>query len=195
VGFYKWHENPEISEVMISDQAPQKGWLEQRPAIVTQRGEARYLNLGLDSMLERDDSKATRKHADLIYCSMDIFCLAREGVEAQRMAWICMGFLRRYRRQIIRGTALHDMGGQITMGKESPPGSLIPDPVNGLVMVQVSSPFTVRDTWLYKNLAEQVLREIDLVMSVDEMPPIGTRVFAGWQGQTEVMQELDIIDE
>ena len=83
-----------------------------------------------------------REHTDLVACTMSINCIAKNGIEAQRLGWTVMRHIRTFKRLLQRNGQFHRVGEQLSVGPETPPGALVsPEPDPTTVMVTVHSPF------------------------------------------------------
>jgi hypothetical protein len=142
-GSYRWSPSPDDSEIMITDQAPiPRDRIDQRPAIVTMRGQAQFASMTLNQMQTVDARTGMRRHTDLVPCTMTLNCIAREGLEAQRIAWIVMRHIRTFRPTLQRMGGMHEVGDKMSMAPETPVGSLVsPEPSPEMVNVAVFSPF------------------------------------------------------
>lgn len=142
-GSYRWSEDESLSEITITDQAPiPKDRIEQKPAIVTMRGPAQFGNLSLDNLESLDVKSGKRRHSDLVSCTMTLNIIAKLGAESQRLGWIVFTNLRRFNRLLQRQAHLHQVGNQMSISNESPPGAFVtPEVDSEFVMVTVQSPF------------------------------------------------------
>jgi hypothetical protein len=147
-GTYRYDSVVEQSEINITDQAPvHMESLGRVPAIVTLRSPAQSADLGADHMQEQF-MDGSRKHADLIRCTMTMNCIARNGVEAQRIAYLCFWGIKRFRRELMRNTIIHNAGLGLSISAETSPGALVAgDTEPGPVMVTVQSPFFIQERW------------------------------------------------
>lgn len=171
-GCYRWAENEEDSEIMITDQAPiPRDRIEQRPAIVTMRGPAQFANMTMDQLLSTDRISGAKTHTDLVSLTMTINCLAREGLEAQRIAWIVMRHIRSLKRLIMR-QGIHKVGDDLAVGPESPAGSLVqPEADSEMVNVVVQSPFHFQWTEKITPTDAPVLQNIEMHIKAGTLPP------------------------
>lgn len=146
-GSYRWAEDERLTEIMISDQSPfPRDRIQQRPAIITLRGPARFANLSLDNMQALDRQTGMKRRSDLVACTMSLNCLAKNGLEAQRIAWIVFTNIRRF-KTLLQQHGLHKIGDDMNIGPESDPGSLVqPEADSEVVMVTVQSPFFLQWT-------------------------------------------------
>jgi hypothetical protein len=141
-GSYHWSDSEEDTEIMITDQAPiPRDRIEQRPALVTMRGPAQFANMTLDQLRGVNAQTGARDHTDLIPCTMSINCIAKQGLEAQRIGWIVMRHIRVFKRLLQRNN-MHKVGDEVSISAESPPGALVsPESDSETVNVVVASPF------------------------------------------------------
>ena len=162
-GTYRWDPVVEQSEINITDQAPvHMESLGRVPAIVTLRSPAQSADLGADHMQEQF-LDGSRKHADLIRCTMTMNCIARNGVEAQRIAYLCYWGIKRFRRELMKDTIIHLAGLGLSISAETSPGQLVAgDTDPGPIMVSVQSPFFIQERWnVIPELSdEDILRSI-----------------------------------
>jgi hypothetical protein len=160
-GMYKWSDDDHLTEIVITDQTPiPRDRIEQRPAIITMRGPAQFANMTFDQMRTVDSVTGAKERTDLVSCTMSLNCIAKFGTEAQRIAWLVMRHIRDFRVMLQR-TGFHQIGDNISMGPESPPGSIIAGEGDiEAVMVTVFSPFffqwTEKVTPLYAPLAQNI---------------------------------------
>ena len=188
-GAYHWDPDDKSSDITISDQSTIRAEeVEKRPAIVVSRGPLALTNVSMDQfsgpILQKDaqgkeyfkpnlDLKTgARRHTDLSSCTMTYNCLSREGLEAQRIAWICGYFTRALKRTLLKA-GMHRVGEEIQFGSESSPGSIVqPDP-NEIVMVSVSVPFYFQDSWSVEPVDKLLLKHVELALrSGSDTPPL-----------------------
>ena len=142
-GSYKWSSDESVSEITISDQASfPRDRIGQRPAIVTVRGPCQFANMSLDNLRDLNWQTGEKTRTDIIACTMSLNCMAKEGVEAQRLAWILMRHFRALKGILQRNGGFFKIGDDLSMSPESPPGALVsPEADSEIVLVTVSSPF------------------------------------------------------
>ena len=171
-GCYKWAEHEDDSEIAITDQAPiPRARIEQRPGIVTMRGPAQYANISLDNMRNVDRKTGMKERTDLVACTMTINCIAKEGIEAQRIAWIVMRHLRSF-KTLIQRSGIHKVGDNVSVGPETPAGALVqPEPDTELVNVVVQSPFFFQWTERVTPTDAPLVQSIEAHMSAGTLPP------------------------
>lgn len=162
-GSYRWSDDETLSEIVITDQVPiPKDRIEQRPAIVAMRGPAQFANLSLDQMRKVDFKTGAKERTDLVSCTMSLNCIGKMGPEAQRIAWIVMSNVRRF-KELLQRNGMHRVGEDVQIGPESPPGSIIAgEGDTEAVLVTVYSPFFFQWTDLVTPLFAPRLTEIEL---------------------------------
>lgn len=179
-GAYHWDPDDKNSDILITDQAPiTPENVEKRPAIVVQRGPAAFGNVAFDQfagpLLHKDvrtgqttftpnldPTSGSHRHTDLISATMTYNCLSKEGLEAQRIAWIAGYFTRTLKRVLLHG-GLHRVGEEVNFSSESAPGSIVQPDANEIVMVSVGCPFFFQDTWTVTP-DKLLLTEIDVAL-------------------------------
>jgi len=180
-GAYHWDLDDKSSDITISDQSTiRKEEVEKRPAILVSRGPLALTNISMDQfagpILQKGHQEGTtyfkpnlnrmtgaRMHTDLSSCTMTYNCLSREGLEAQRIAWIAGYFTRALKRTLMKA-GMHRVGEEIQFGSESSPGSVVqPDP-NEIVMVSVSVPFYFQDSWSVEPVDKLLLKHVELAL-------------------------------
>ena len=126
-GNYQWSDDATQSEIVITDQSPVNLEVnEKRPAIVTIRGPAAWANLGFGQSVMVNMTTGRKDKQDLISCNMTFACLSREGVEAQRLAWIIFSHLPLFKPFINRDVpGIHNLGNNMTLTGESGAGALV----------------------------------------------------------------------
>jgi len=112
-----------------------------------------------------DTETGTRRFTDLVASTMTYNCLSREGLEAQRIAWIAMMATRRLKRALM-SAGLHRVGEEIQVSAESPPGAIVSsDSEPEIVMVSVTVPFYFQDFWSIGPGDKKLLKNIDLALT------------------------------
>ncbi len=143
-GSWRWSESEQDTEVMITDQAPvPRDRIEQRPALVTMRGPAQFAGMTLDQLRSVDRKTGTREHTDMVACTMTINCIAKSGLEAQRLAWIVQRHIGIANgKRLLQRHGIFKISDNIACSGETPPGALVaPEPTPEMVNVCVTSPF------------------------------------------------------
>lgn len=192
-GCYRWSDNSEDSEITITDQAPIPiEIIEQRPAIVTMRGQAQFANLSLDQLRSVDHKTGEREHTDLAACTMTLNCLASEGLEAQRVAWIVARHIRTFKRLLQRNGHIHQVGEQVSVAPETPVGSLVsPEPDPEMVNVSVFSPFFFQWTERVTPTNAPLVQNIEAHMQARLYPPLdepGAETTRRWEKDIKAKQ-------
>jgi hypothetical protein len=183
-GCFYWSDDEHTSEIMITDQAPiPADRIEQRPALITMRGPAQFANLSMDQLRELDMKTGEREHTDLVSCTMTINCIAKNGLEAQRLAWIVARHIRTFKR-LLQRQKMHRVGEQVSVGPETPPGSLVdPEPDTEMVNVVVHSPFFFQWTERVRPTNAEILQGIETHITAN-LPPV-TAISSGAVRPTE----------
>lgn len=188
-GAYHFDLDEKSSDITISDQATiKKEEVEKRPAILVARGALSLTNISMDQfsgpILQKDaqgktffkpnlDAKSgARRHTDLSSCVMTYNCISKEGLEAQRIAWICGYFTRALKRTLMK-TGIHRVGEEIQFGAESSPGAIVQPDSNEIVMVSVSVPFYFQDSWSVEPVDKLLLKHVEVALrSGSDTPPL-----------------------
>jgi hypothetical protein len=188
-GAYRWDLDERSSDIIISDQATiKKEVVEKRPAILVSRGPLSLTNIAMDQFAgpirqkdpqtgrmvfktNFDRESGNRRHTDLSSCTMTYNCLSKEGLEAQRIAWICGYFTRALKRTLMKA-GMHRVGEEVQFGSESAPGSIVQPDSNEIVMVSVSVPFYFQDSWSVEPVDKLLLKHVEVALrsNSDEAP-------------------------
>lgn len=180
-GSYQWSIDPALTDITITDQATvARDSVEKRPAIILTRGPASFGNIALDQFAgpgplpapggdmkypNIDYDTGTKRYTDLVACTMTYNCLSKEGLEAQRIAWISMMATRRLKRSLM-AAGMHRVGEEIQVSSESSPGAIVqPESDNEITMVSVSVPFYFQDYWSIGPVDKKLLKHIDLALT------------------------------
>lgn len=178
-GSWKWSPDEKLTEIVITDQAPfPRDRMEQRPAIITMRGQAQYANLSLDNMRSRDWRTGDKERTDLVACTMSLVVVAKLDAEAQKIAWYLMRHLRTFKEMLQRYGRFHKIGDEISISPVSPPtGAVISgEGTQEFTMVTVLSPFFFQWTERTTPTDMHLAREIDAYLSAALAPPDTTGV-------------------
>lgn len=161
-GSYRWEPDLEMTDIVIADQGTMAlEVVEKRPSIICMRGPAMWSNIAMDQFKEFDFETGTRSHTDLIACSMLYQCMAREGLEAQRLAWISSYATRTLKRNLMRA-GLHRVGENVDMGAETDAGALMGDSAKEISLVQVAVPFFFQNTYSIGPVDNLLLKDLNL---------------------------------
>jgi hypothetical protein len=165
----KWRPEEENSEIIISDQKPILDAVAKKPHIICVLGGGQWGRLGLDQMQRQNMDTGERTHTDLMSMSVTYDCMSKEGLHARRIAWFASYFTNVYRRVIIKGGRLHDVGTNQGISPESPPTNYTgPAVTEKLVSVSVTVPFYWQPQWIIRKPAE-VFRQFSIELGV--LPP------------------------
>ena len=154
VGTFHWEPDNEVSEIVIRGEAPlDMSVVGKRPAITVVSGPVQYQGLGMDNMLSYDPKTGKRVRTDLMSSIFSVYCLAESDIIASRLGHIVSHYTR------LKQRLLESSGGFYSIARPAPsanspssPGQLVMGDPAGLVMVQVSIPFTLQWTWSTKPL-------------------------------------------
>jgi hypothetical protein len=169
-GDYRWAQDLETTELVITDQGSvNKDVVEKRPCISCMRGDANWLNVSMDQFKSFDFDTGKRTHTDLVSASMIYNCVSREGLEAQRLAWIAGYATRVLKRNLLR-TGMHRVGENVGYSPEQDADQLIQD-VKGYKLVQVMVPFFFQDTYGIAPVDNLLLKDLDLRLTSQAVSP------------------------
>lgn len=167
-GVPRWTDDPNTTEILITDQGQiGREVVEQRPAILVKRGTVQTGNVAIGQFAGMGPPSTGRvDYSDLMASSMQYRCIAKEGLEAQNIAYIAYMETRRFKKTLMRAGHIHRVAEDMTIGEETDPGSLVqPEGENELSMVPVYVPFYFRDSWSVEPLDKLLLKELDLVVT------------------------------
>lgn len=169
-GSYKWLDG-EDTDIVIADQGQYARVVaEKRPAIICMRGPASWSNVSMDQLKGFDINTGVRSHTDLISCTMVYQCLAPEGLEAQRVAWIACYLTRALKRHLLRA-GLHRVGENIEVGAETDAEHGTPDSKPSSILVPVTVPFFFQDSWEVAPVDNLLLKALDLKLTSEANYP------------------------
>lgn len=171
-GSYRWDPDLETTDVVIADQGMLgNSVVEKRPCIIVMRGQASWSNISMDQFKEFDFETGKRTHTDLIACSVVYNCMAKEGLEAQRLAWISSYATRALKRSLMRA-GLHRVGENVEMGAETDAGRMLGDSASEVVLVPVAVPFFFQDTYSIGPVDNLLLKDLDLRLTSEATGPV-----------------------
>lgn len=179
-GHNHWSSDEQATEIIITDQAPiGREVVERRPAIILAMGPAGSANTSIDQLFSVDTLKDRKVHTDLMSSTMTLNCLAKEGLEARRIAWQCFRFVRAFKRQLMK-TGMHRVAEEMQIGAESAPGAIIaPEVGSEIVMVSTTIPFYFQDFWAVEPADKNLLKQVVIaVTSQLNYPADGTNIKA-----------------
>lgn len=170
-GSYRWEPDMELTDLVISDRGSVgREVVEKRPAIICMRGNAAWLNASMDQFKSFDFETGGKTHTDLVSSVMVYACLAQDGIEAQRIAWIAGYATRALKRNLLRA-GLHRVGENVDYGPETDGGVLFPEPKPSVRMVQVIVPFFFQDTYSVTPVDNLLLKQLDLRLTSEANYP------------------------
>lgn len=168
----QWNPKPENSELIITAEKPVLEEVEKRPHITCVLGGAQFSGLGLDQLQHQRASDGQRVHTDLVPMSITYHCMAKEGLQARRVAWNSSFYTIILRRIIMRVGGLFQVGVRHQISPESPASQLSgPSVDNRLVEVTVNVPFYWQPQWRIKR-ASEVWRRMKIQMRVKSVDGI-----------------------
>jgi len=165
----KWRPDEETTEILITDQKPRLDAVEKKPHITCVFGEGQWAVLGIDQLMnQKMMTTGERKHSDLISSTISYHCQAREGTFARRIAWNASYFTNVFRRVIIKGGGLHQVGMKHVITPESGP-TVYTGPLSEekIVSVVVTIPFYWQSQWLIRDPAH-LFRQWKMTLSVSK---------------------------
>jgi hypothetical protein len=147
-GEYRWDPNDDETELIITDQLPNAAErTNKRPIISTSRGHAGFMSTSTSQQMIPSFSSPSTVYSDLIACSVTINVIAREGLEAQKLAYLIFRLIPVFRESILRLGRMHAISNNISLTQESMPGQMIPgSSAPEWRMVQLVVPFFIQDT-------------------------------------------------
>jgi hypothetical protein len=170
-GSYRWDPDDSTTDIVISDVGSLGNEVvEKRPSIIVQRGQASWSNISMNQFKSFDFTTGATTHTDLIASSVIYNCMAIEGLEAQRIAWISSYATRTLKRNLLR-SGLHRVGENIEMGAESDASSLLGDPNSEISLVPVMVPFFFQDTYSIGPVDNLLLKDLDLRLTSEATSP------------------------
>jgi len=146
-GYYQWNSNMDETEIVITDQNPDK--IEKtniRPIIATARGPATWAGTSMGQSIQHDLASPRTTYSDIIGTSMTLSVIAREGLEAQNIAYFIFRMIPVFKESIMRLGRIHAISNNVTLTQESQQGALVPGSSSPeWKMIQVIIPFYIQD--------------------------------------------------
>jgi hypothetical protein len=160
----RWSPDEESTEMLITAEKPRLSAVEKLPHIVCVLGSGQWSNLGHDQLQKLVMSTGQRTHTDLLPMTMAYHCLAREGLQARRMAWYASFKTNVFRRLLMGTGKFHHVAPGNTISAESSPTAYVgPQGEEEVVSVTVTVPFYWQPVWTIKDPAE-ILRKFDMTL-------------------------------
>lgn len=174
-GSYRWNEDEKLSQISITADVPiPRENVDKIPSIVVMRGPANFANLSLDQMREVNLRTGEKVRSDLVSATMSLNCLAKNDVEAQRIAWIVARHLRTFKTTLQR-CGMHKVGDELQVGPISPPGSLVSGEAEPeLFLVTVFAPFHFMWKETVTPLNAKLLRGVETRLQSALLPQAAT---------------------
>lgn len=165
---YKWSENDTESEILIYDHNPTSTeQTNKRPFITTRRGVATLMGSSRDQTMTRDFSGDNVLYSDIMQTSMSFTCVAREGIEAQEIAYLVSRMIPVFKASIQKAGRIHWISNQIQVFPETSHGEIIQGSSHPeWRAVQVSVPFSIQDVISAEKGFYNVLRAVNLHMGI-----------------------------
>jgi hypothetical protein len=163
---YRWSPSLEETQITITAAYPLKAeTLNQRPAVVVGHSQTQILNTTLGSFEGQRLSTGNNVYRDLISTTIVFNCVATTGHEASSLAWFIASNLRALRPLIQRMGPFTQIGQDISIGVESPPGALLQDSTDATaIAVPVMAATFIPHRWEVLNPAYAV---DEIVSTVD----------------------------
>ena len=211
---YHWEPDDKRAGLWIGAEAPIRHEIVQaRPAITVMMGPTATAAIGIDNMVSTNLSTHETLRTDLEQGHLVVYVIARNDIEATRIARLVMTATRAHRNLLEgEGGFFQIARGPIGRNSPSPPGALVPDaPESSLRMVQVNLPCSFQVSWKtwpnrqspqhrsigqilnqrraqdYPYVAPQVLERVHLSASVR---PVQVRVIHGRYGLRPVTVQV-----
>ncbi len=157
-GDFKWVDDIGKTEILLADQANNYTDTNQ-PRIITARGPVSFMPMYMDDMITRG-TDMVKKRTILVQTSMAFNCIAKFGLEAQKIAFIVAHALSDY-YLLLQQNGIHKVIRSISVSPETPSGAVFsPEVVPEGVLVQVSIPFIIRWTTLSGPTDKAAAREL-----------------------------------
>ncbi len=190
-GQYHWSENPEESEIYISDENPVKAEVAgTRPAISFTRGPVQFYSLGFDDMLGYDYATGQKQKSVLVPGTMTINCSSRNDIESENIAWVVAEHLWLLREMLMKA-GFFEIGRQPTVGAPSPAGSIVSnDGGDEWYVTPVTCPFQFYRTSQTTPLGLHILQGINIKLTAR----LQNVLSSGWpssQGRPEVPYQIE----
>jgi len=118
----------------------------------------------MDNLVSSIGSTGSRRHTDLLQGSFTINCLARLGLEAEKLALLVAKAIKMHRR-MLQQAGFFQIGQQISIGPESPAATIYPGGSDeDYVMVGVTFPCFWQETWNVTPSGLEALNSVKLTV-------------------------------
>lgn len=177
-GNYHYDPDERVTDIIICDQYAELTVKEQRPMIVGVRGPLQWQNVAINNgMVTQDLASGSAQHTDNILGSVGISCIARNGMEAERIASDVFSAFRAFKNELQKAGFFHIRSANLSDQRLIEQGGY-----QKLFMVNVSLVCQVQTKWTLDPRVEIRLRKIvleTLIQGSDE--PIATAIIKGDQ--------------
>lgn len=113
-----YNREPALSRISIVDKYTiNLEDVDKRPAIVVIRGAQSWARRSLGQFEGTTGPNTGEKFTDLVNGAVNCTCMSTEGLEAEKIAWICFAFFQMFRRAIQKVAKLHDLQ-SVVLGEE-----------------------------------------------------------------------------
>jgi len=130
-GSYHWDENYQVTEIVVTDEAPiNLDSVGQRPAVTTVRGPLQLAGLTLGTRQSHSMLGLTKNYTDLGSCTLTLNHLASNDTVSETLAWVTANHLWLLKQLLKTGTPIHEIQ-QPQVGSPSPPGALVQGDTKG----------------------------------------------------------------
>jgi hypothetical protein len=149
LGRYRWTEDPETSEILVAGQEPEVNGM-QRPRVIVSRGPIGFSGLSINQMESQSLMDTSRSTSDLMSSTIIITVGAREGAEAQWLAYLLFRLVIPFKGELQRAAKLHAiLTGRMQMSQEDDYSRFMPgSPSGDFRGVQLSVPVYMQDRLL-----------------------------------------------
>jgi len=167
-GKWKWSQNETETEILIYDHHPtgtQK--TNKRPFITSTRGMAQMVGVSRDQRKDQDPLGEDFTVSDILITSIQLTCCAREGVEAQELAYLVFRLIPVFKPSIMKIGRIHHIDNRIQISPETAHGELVPGssfPEWRAVQVQVT--FSIQDVISIEKDFHNIIRTVNLHMGI-----------------------------
>lgn len=167
-GYHRWSSNSEESEIVITNALPSSSeHRNNRPIISVSRGSAQFAGSSRDSTLSRNFSGDKQTLSDMIATSIMFSCVAKEGVEAQELAYTIFRMVPVFKASIMRLGRIHAIGHNLAVSPETKHGQLVPGSSSPeWRMVNVSAPFYIQDVISLERDFHNIMQAVNLHMGL-----------------------------
>ena len=167
---YHWSPNATESKIVISSMHPtETGEHNKRPIIVVGRGTAQWSGVSRDQTLSQSFSGDRKTLSDIIHTSAIISCIAREGVEAQEIAYLISRLLPVFKRDIVKLGNIHFISNNVVIEPETNHGAIVQGSgVPEWRMVRLSIPYAVQEEITIDKDFHNILHAVRLQMGLTD---------------------------